>query len=96
MRRGIGSSCVFIGFSNSWDLRLRALAERLGVSENTVQEAWRGLACQMLRIGRLAVEEGLLTQEWVDEVELCIGLPARGLLDAVERSPNNELLLISG
>ena len=50
----------------------------------------------MLRIGRLAVEEGFLTQEWVDEVELCIGLPARGLLDAVERSPNNELLLISG
>ena len=37
----------------------------------------------MLRLGRLAAE-GLLTQEWVDEVpgELCIGLPARAPLNA--------------
>ena len=28
--------------------------------------------------------------------ELCIGLPARALLDAVERSPRKELLLVGG
>ncbi|CAE7597517.1 unnamed protein product [Symbiodinium pilosum] len=44
------------------------------------------------------MEEGLLTEEFVDAVpgELCIGLPARALLDAVERSPRGELLLVGG
>ena len=90
---------ILVGlFADSWDLHLRTLAQRLGVSKDKVEEAWRGLARQMIRLGRAAVETGLLTAEWVDEVpaELCIGLPALALLDAVERSPPGELLLVGG
>lgn len=90
---------VLVGlFHNSWDLSLRTLAHRLGVSPNMVQEAWRGLARQMMWFCQAAVEEGLITDEWVQEVPvgLCIGLPARAFLQAVERSPPRELVLMGG
>ena len=90
---------VVVGlFTDSWDMQLRVLARRLEVSPNTIQEAWRGLARQMIRLGRVAIEEELITEEWVQEVpgELCIGLPARALLEAVERSPRGELVLVGG
>eukprot|EP00928_Gymnodinium_smaydae_P038822 TRINITY_DN26681_c0_g1_i1.p1 TRINITY_DN26681_c0_g1~~TRINITY_DN26681_c0_g1_i1.p1 ORF type:complete len:600 (-),score=73.87 TRINITY_DN26681_c0_g1_i1:376-2175(-) len=91
---------VVVGlFQDSWDFVARELAAKLGIAEDEVEEAWRSLTRQMIRIGRQAVDEGLLTKEWVAElpVELIIGLPARALLDTIERSPNEgELVLSSG
>lgn len=74
------------------------IAQELGVSENEMTEAWRALARQMIRLGREAVDEGVLTEDWVSEVpaELCLGLPARTLLETVERSAPGEMLLHSG
>ncbi|CAE6957404.1 unnamed protein product [Symbiodinium sp. CCMP2456] len=90
---------VVVGlFTDSWDLRLRSLARQLGVSEDVIQEAWRGLGRQMIRLGREALESCLLTEDFVQAIpaELCIGLPARAMLEAVERSPRGELLLVGG
>ncbi|CAE7199698.1 unnamed protein product [Symbiodinium sp. KB8] len=91
-------------FTDSWDLRLRILARKLGVSEDVIQEAWRGLGRQMIRLGREALESGLLTEDLGEQTdfveaipgELCIGLPARAMLEAVERSPRGELQLVGG
>lgn len=86
-------------FGSSWDLAVRAVAEKLGIAEDEVEEAWRSLARMMIRIGREGIASGLLTREWVEEVpaELCIGLPARAMLETIERSPNEEeLVLASG
>ena len=64
-----------------------------------VEEAWNALARQMILLGREAIEEGWITRDWVQEipVELCIGLPARTLLDTIERSHRQgEIVLSSG
>ena len=90
---------VLVGlFHDSWDLYLRTLARRLRVSPDIVQEAWRGLARQMIWFCQAAVEEDLITDEWVQEVPggLCSGLPARCFLQAVERSPHRKLVLVGG
>uniref|UniRef100_A0A7S4PXP8 Uncharacterized protein n=1 Tax=Alexandrium monilatum TaxID=311494 RepID=A0A7S4PXP8_9DINO len=86
-------------FGPSWDLASHEAAKKLGISQDKVEEAWRSLAQLMIRLGREGVDDGLLTREWVQEVpaELCIGLPARAMLDTVERSLNDgELVLACG
>jgi hypothetical protein len=91
---------VVVGlFQSSWDLAARAIAEKLGIAKDDVEEAWRSLARQMILIGREAIEVGLVTKDWVTEIpaELIIGLPARALLDTLERSPRDgEIILASG
>eukprot|EP00927_Polykrikos_kofoidii_P043814 TRINITY_DN37912_c0_g2_i1.p1 TRINITY_DN37912_c0_g2~~TRINITY_DN37912_c0_g2_i1.p1 ORF type:complete len:680 (-),score=69.43 TRINITY_DN37912_c0_g2_i1:30-2069(-) len=90
---------VIVGlFQDSWDVRLRTIASKLGVSKDVVREAWRALARSMIILGRQAVDSDLITEDWVAEVpaELCLGLPARALLDTVERSPPEQMLLASG
>jgi len=91
---------VVVGlFQSSWDLATRAIAEKLGIGKDDVEEAWRSLARQMIVIGREAVNAGLLTKDWVAEipVELVIGLPARAMLDTLERSPKEgQIVLGSG
>jgi len=82
----------------SWDLAAQEVAQKLGVSTNKVDEAWRSLARQMIRIGREAVADDLLTSDWVASVpaELCIGLPARSMLETLERSHRGAIVLSSG
>ena len=90
---------VLVGlFQDSWDTYLRTLAHRLKVSPNVVQEAWRGLARQMIWLCQAAMEEEFVTDEWVQEVPggLCVGLPALAFLQAVERSRHRELVLVGG
>eukprot|EP00929_Paragymnodinium_shiwhaense_P039904 TRINITY_DN20890_c0_g1_i4.p1 TRINITY_DN20890_c0_g1~~TRINITY_DN20890_c0_g1_i4.p1 ORF type:complete len:628 (+),score=87.13 TRINITY_DN20890_c0_g1_i4:77-1885(+) len=84
-------------FTDEWDLLAKEIASKLGVSEDFVTETWRALAREMIRHGRDAVERGLITREWVQEVppELILGLPARVLLDTVERSPQDDELVLS-
>eukprot|EP00419_Tripos_fusus_P041344 CAMPEP_0172793566 /NCGR_PEP_ID=MMETSP1074-20121228/209539_1 /TAXON_ID=2916 /ORGANISM="Ceratium fusus, Strain PA161109" /LENGTH=331 /DNA_ID=CAMNT_0013630639 /DNA_START=729 /DNA_END=1724 /DNA_ORIENTATION=- len=98
-----GLSClppVSLGlFGSSWDLAQQAIAEQLGVGKDDVEEAWRSLARQMIRIGQEAVKEDTVTKEWVVSIpaELCIGLPARTMLETLERSPvDGEIVLSSG
>ena len=53
----------------------------------------------MIRLGREAIDSGLISRDWVSEIpaELCIGLPARTILETLERSPNKgEIVLSSG
>ena len=64
-----------------------------------MEEAWNSLARQMIRLGREAIDDGLISRDWVSEIpaELCIGLPARTILETLERSPNKgEIVLSSG
>jgi hypothetical protein len=98
-----GLSClppVSVGlFGSSWDLAQQAIAEQLGIGKNDVEEAWRSLARQMIRIGQEAVDDNTVTKEWVMSIpaELCIGLPARTMLETLERSPvDGEIVLSSG
>lgn len=98
-----GLSClppVSVGlFGSSWDLAQQAIADQLGIGKDDVEEAWRSLARQMIRIGREAVDNDTVTKEWVMSIpaELCIGLPARTMLETLERSPNDgEIVLSSG
>jgi len=84
-------------FGSSWDLAQQAIAEQLGIGKDDVEEAWRSLARQMIRIGREAVDDDMVTKEWVMSIpaELCIGLPARTMLDTLERSPVDEEIVLS-
>jgi len=91
---------VLVGlFGGSWDLAQQAIAEQLGIGKDDVEEAWRSLARQMIRIGREAVDDDMVTEKWVMSIpaELCIGLPARTMLETLERSPvDGEIVLSSG
>ncbi|CAK0832633.1 unnamed protein product [Prorocentrum cordatum] len=83
---------------DAWDMSQELLARSLGVTTDVVKEAWASLAEQMLCIGRDALASGLVTGDYVLGVppELVIGLPARTLLDTVERSPGPDVVLASG
>jgi len=90
---------VIVGlFLGSWDLAERAIAKQCGLSADAVREAWTSLREQMVRVGKESLETGLLTDDYVLSVppELVIGLPARVLLDTIERSSESELVLASG
>lgn len=91
---------VVVGiFKDTWDLATRAIADKLAIGKDEVDEAWLSLSRQMIRIGRDAIDDNVVTPEWVEGIpsELCIGLPARVLLETVERSPaDGELVLASG
>lgn len=91
---------VIVGLfrGGTWRMAERAVAQSLGVSTDVVREAWRSMREQMVLAGREGIATGLLTRDYVIEVppELVIGLPARVLLDTIERSPPGELVLASG
>jgi len=91
---------VVVGiFKDTWDLATRAIANGLEIGKDEADEAWRSLSRQMIRIGRHAIDDNVVTPEWIEGIpsELCIGLPARALLETIERSPNDgELVLASG
>eukprot|EP00931_Biecheleriopsis_adriatica_P049246 TRINITY_DN28481_c0_g1_i1.p1 TRINITY_DN28481_c0_g1~~TRINITY_DN28481_c0_g1_i1.p1 ORF type:complete len:726 (+),score=102.01 TRINITY_DN28481_c0_g1_i1:60-2237(+) len=90
---------VIVGlFLGSWDMTERVLANQLGVSVDVVQGAWASLRDQMIRIGKASLAAGLLDEDYVASIppELVIGLPARVMLDTVDRSPEGELLLANG
>jgi len=90
---------VIVGlFLGSWDMAERAIAKQFGISTNAVREAWTSLRDQMIRVGKKSIADGLLTEDYILSVPpgLVIGLPARVLLDTIERSPEGELLLASG
>ena len=82
----------------SWDFALQEIARQLGLGSDEVDEAWRSLARQMIVIGRGAIENGWFSRDWVSELpaELCLGLPARTLLDTIERSSSGALRMSSG
>lgn len=91
---------VLIGlYTGSWDIALQTLADHLNVSVNEIKTLWQSLNQQMLSIGQEALDKHLITKEWVEQMppELFIGLPARVLLETVERSPvEGEAVLASG
>lgn len=90
---------VVVGlFQGSWDMTERAIAKQLGISTDAVREAWGSLRDQMTLAVNEGVTAGLLTKDYILEVppELVIGLPARVLLDTVERSRGGEIVLANG
>lgn len=90
---------VVIGlFMGEWDMAERLVATALDVSVNQVKEAWQSLKSQMVSIGKEALEAGQLSEDYLASVppELVIGLPARCMLDTIERSSREELVLASG
>lgn len=91
---------VIIGLyqGDAWDMAEEYVARQLGVKRDKVQEAWKSLADQMKQIGREGLAAGLLDEDYVLSVppELVIGLPARVLLDTVERSTGSGMELASG
>merc|ERR1711992_296223 len=74
------------------------LAQQMGVDKSTVADAWHSMEKQMIRHARAALQAGLLTEKYIEEVppNLVIGLPARALLDTVERSPGTGIKLGTG
>jgi hypothetical protein len=91
---------VIVGLfqGDGWDMCEELIAGHLGVTKDAVREAWNSLAEQMLYIGRDALASELVTEDYVLGVppELVIGLPARALLDTVERSPGADVVLATG
>jgi len=85
-------------FQGEWTMLGRLVARSLGASDEKVREAWKSFRDQMIAVGREALEDGLLTEDYVKSLppELVIGLPARVLLDTVERSGRGEVVLASG
>lgn len=90
---------VVIGlFTGTWEMTERAVASTLRVSLSVVRSAWVGLRNQMASVLHDAIARGIMSEEEALEVPpwLVLGLPARVLLDTVERSPPGELRLESG
>lgn len=90
---------VVVGiFQDSWDVAERAIAQELGVHVDTVKEAWASFKEQMIEVGEQSLKAGLLTEDYVLCVppELVVGLPARVLLDTVERSSEEGIRLANG
>eukprot|EP00927_Polykrikos_kofoidii_P010754 TRINITY_DN14545_c0_g1_i1.p1 TRINITY_DN14545_c0_g1~~TRINITY_DN14545_c0_g1_i1.p1 ORF type:complete len:632 (+),score=85.58 TRINITY_DN14545_c0_g1_i1:182-1897(+) len=82
---------------DEWDFAARLVADDLGTSTEVVAEGWRALKDEMVLHGSQALQAGLLTEDYIASVppELVIGLPARALLDVIERSPPGEIVLSS-
>lgn len=90
---------VVVGlFQGDWNMAERAIAKKLGVSTDVVTAAWGSLRDQMILVANEGVATGLLSQEYIMEIppELVFGLPARVLLDTIERSTPGEIALASG
>ena len=94
---------VIVGIfrGDTWDVEavLVHAAQELNVAVDVVRAAWASLGEQMQVHAHEGVKAGLLTDEYVDEAPpgLVIGLPARVLLETIERSPGeDEILLASG
>eukprot|EP00747_Dinoflagellata_sp_TGD_P018067 gnl/TRDRNA2_/TRDRNA2_126250_c0_seq1.p1 gnl/TRDRNA2_/TRDRNA2_126250_c0~~gnl/TRDRNA2_/TRDRNA2_126250_c0_seq1.p1 ORF type:complete len:274 (+),score=61.29 gnl/TRDRNA2_/TRDRNA2_126250_c0_seq1:691-1512(+) len=80
---------VVVGlFQGAWDMTERAVAKDLGVSRDKVRKAWDSFEAQMILVGKEALAANLLTEDFVAELppELVIGLPARVLLETIERA----------
>jgi len=89
---------VTIGLLHGWEITAESLARQLCVPKLSVTDAWDSFAREMKRVGREALDTGVLTEDFVLSVppELIIGLPARVLLDTVERSSGPDIVLASG
>jgi len=83
---------LFTEDSWDWDGLDQALASALDVSVDALHAAWDSLERQMRTIGRAELDAGCLTREYIEGVppELVIGLPARVLLQTVERTKHSE------
>lgn len=89
---------VTIGLLQGWEITAESLARQLCVPTSSVTDAWDSFAREMKRVGKEALDTGVLSEDFVLSVppELIIGLPARVLLDTVERSSGPDIVLASG